>query len=356
MSDSSTAPIIDVHAHAWTVEIEKLVRGRPGHDQHLRTELRRAGEESMRLGAEQMATRGPLLQDPDARLAAMDRAGVDAQVVSIAPTQFHQWTGDAGLARELVDVSHQVIGALVAWRPDRLTGLGVVPQQFPELTADALQDAVLRHGLKGVAISSHAPAVNGGGPIDLSDRRYDDLWACASALGAVILLHPWGCTLEERLDQWYLSNSVGQPVEHVVALSHLIVGGVLERFPGLRLIAAHGGGHLPGMLGRADHAWHHRSDARTTPRPPSTYLRDLWFDSLVYEPEALRRLVDATGADRVVLGSDYPFDMGVEDPVSRVQESGLPPEVVEAVLGGNAHALGLTPAALVTQLAADDAL
>lgn len=351
MSDVSAVPAIDVHAHLWAAEIDSLVTGRPGYDGHLETELRRAGAESMRLGKEQMAARRALLVDPSARLAAMDRAQVQAQVVSISSTQLHHWTRDRGLAREIAILTHDAVAAQVTQCPGRLTGLGVIPQQFPELAVDALEDAVLRHGLRGVEISSHAPGAGDGPPIDLSDRRYDPLWARAVELGAVILMHPWGCTLEERLDQWYLSNSVGQPVEHTVALSHLIVGGVLERFPNLRLIAAHGGGYLPGMLGRADHAWHNRTDARTTPRPPSAYLRSLYFDSLVYQPAALRRLVEAAGADRVVLGSDHPHDMGVEDPVVRVREAGLDAADVEAILGGNALALGLAPAKLTADAA-----
>nr|WP_246242972.1 amidohydrolase family protein [Amycolatopsis pithecellobii] len=135
-------------------------------------------------------------------------------------SQYHHWITDPGAAREL------------AHRPGRLTGLGIVPQQFPKWTVEALDDALAR-GLRGIEIATQASDPDGGPPIELSDRRYDELWARAAELGAVIFVHPWGCTLDERLARWYLANSV----EHAVALSHLIVRGVLERF-------------------RADHAWH----------------------------------------------------------------------------------------------------
>jgi aminocarboxymuconate-semialdehyde decarboxylase len=201
-----------------------------------------------------------------------------------------------------------------------------------------LEDAVTGCGLRGVEISSHAPGV------ELSDQRLEPFWARAEELGAVVFLHPFGCTLDERLDRFYLANTVGQPVENAVALSHLIFSGVLDRHPRLRVLAAHGGGYLPTYLGRSDHAWHVRPEARGCQRPPSEYLSRLYFDSLVHSPGALRALVAAAGAERVLLGSDYPFDMGVTDPVQRVEAAGLPAEAEQAICSGNAARLDLIPA------------
>jgi aminocarboxymuconate-semialdehyde decarboxylase len=116
--------------------------------------------------------------------------------------------------------------------------------------------------------------------------------------------------LGARLDRHYLSNVIGQPLETTIALSHLIFGGVLDRYPGVKILAAHGGGYLPSYIGRSNHAWHARPDARSCARPPGDYLRQIWFDNLVYEPEALRHLVQEAGIDQIVTGSDYPFDMG----------------------------------------------
>ena len=147
------------------------------------------------------------------------------------------------------------------------------------------------------------------------------------------------CTLDERLDRYYLSNIVGQPAENAVALSHLIFSGVLDRHPGLKVVAAHGGGYLPTCLGRADHGWRVRPEARACAEPPSTYLRRIWFDSLVYEPGALRALIGAAGASQVVLGSDHPFDMGVDDPLARLRAALPPGPDLDAVRGGNAVAL-----------------
>jgi aminocarboxymuconate-semialdehyde decarboxylase len=248
-----------------------------------------------------------------------------------------------GLADDIIRATNEGVAAHCARHPGRLSGLGVVPLQHPAVAVAGLEHAVLHCGLHGIEISSHAPDPLGGPPVELSDRALDPLWSRAEELGAVLFLHPWGCTLDERLDRWYLSNSVGQPVEHAVALSHLVFGGVLDRFPRLRVLAAHGGGYLPAHLSRNDHAWSNRPDARGCAEPPSNYLRRMWFDSLVYTPTALDALVRAVGADRVLLGSDYPFDMGVEDPVRNLREMTTDPAVTDAIRGHNAHVLDLLP-------------
>ena len=192
---------------------------------------------------------------------------------------------------------------------------------------------MIGNGLAGVEISSFA------GDVELSDERLEPFWTRAEQLGAVIFLHPFGCSLDERLNVYYLSNTVGQPAENAVALSHLIFSGVLDRHPRLRIVAAHGGGYLPTFIGRSDHAWTVRPEAHECANVPSSYLSRISFDSLVHTPEALRALVAAVGSDRVVLGSDFPFDMGVADPVERVEAAGLTPAEVDAILRGNAERL-----------------
>src|SRR5581483_2341249 len=137
--------------------------------------------------------------------------------------------------------------------------------------------------------------------------------------------------------RFYLANVIGNPTETTVALSHLIFGGVFDRHPRLKVCAAHGGGYLPYYIGRSDHAWLVRPEARTTERPPSEYLGSVWFDSLVYRAETLRHLIDTVGARRVVLGTDYPYDMGVDDPIARLGDvAGLTDGDRSAILGGNA--------------------
>jgi aminocarboxymuconate-semialdehyde decarboxylase len=202
---------------------------------------------------------------------------------------------------------------------------------------EQLDDAAKRLGLRGFEMST---AVN---ERDLSDPSLEPVWAKAEELGCLIFIHPMGCSLGERLQLAYLSNSIGQPVETAVALAHLIFGGVLDRHAGLKVCAAHGGGFLPTYVGRADHAHRIRPDARTMARPPSEYLRQIFFDSLVYSPGALRRLIDQVGTDQVVVGTDYPFDMGHYDIHALVRATDLAAEQRAAILGGNAaRLLGLS--------------
>ena len=327
-------PTIDVHAHVLLPQIEQAVAGRPGLAEARALDARRNGPEALAVSGPMVRDRLPLLTDVEARLSAMEAAGVDVQLVSPSPSHYHYWA-DEELARTVCRLANSGVAAHCARAPERLHGLGLAPIQHPHMAVEALEHA-LALGLRGVEISGHTPGTPGR---ELSDPEFEPFWSAAEQTGAVVFLHPFGCTLDERLDRWYLSNTVGQPVENAVALSHLIFSGVLDRYPGLRIIAAHGGGYLPTYIGRSDHAWRARPDAHRCAEPPSSYLHRLWFDSLVHDPAVLRALIAAAGADRVLLGSDFPFDMGTEDPLGALREADLPEAAYHAVRGGNATSL-----------------
>jgi aminocarboxymuconate-semialdehyde decarboxylase len=323
--------IIDAHAHLILPSVEQAVAGHPGLAAHKELDARRNGAQSLAVSGPMVRERIGLLTDPEKRLAAMDLAGVDGQIVSPSPSHYHYWS-DEDTARTVYELANSGVAEHCATAPDRLFGLGLIPLQHPKMAVEAL-DHALALGLHGVEISSHAPEV------ELSNPELDPLWARAQETNAIIFLHPFGCTLDERLDRWYLSNTVGQPTENAVALSHLIFSGVLDRFPELTIIAAHGGGYLPYYLGRSDHAWRTRPDARGCAELPSSYAKKLYFDSLVHDPAILRQLIEAAGVDRVLLGSDYPFDMGTTDPVGALLAAELPQTAFAAIGGGNAARL-----------------
>lgn len=335
---------IDVHAHLMlpTLAQEVALRAPELTEQAAALEVRRNGPESMKASGAMIGARIPLLTDLGARLAEMDRRGVARQWVSPSPSHFYPWA-DSELARFAWSRAHELLAQHVAGAPDRLDGLGLIPLQHPEQCVEALEDAVLNHGFLGVEISSFADAHPGdpsyADTVELSDPRLDAFWARAEELRAVVFLHPFGCSLDERLDSQYLTNTVGQPVENAIALSHLIFSGVLDRFPDLVLVAAHGGGYLPTAIGRSDRAWQVRPEARTCKRIPSSYLTHLYFDTVVHSVMQLRQLVEVVGIQQVVLGSDYPFDMGTEEPV----------RFVEQALGGSEQVEFLTAHELAMQ-------
>ncbi|HEX6467686.1 MAG TPA: amidohydrolase family protein [Streptosporangiaceae bacterium] len=324
-------PAIDVHAHVLLPEVDQAAAGHPGLAAARELDARRNGPEALAVSGAMVRERIPKLTDVNERLTAMDAAGVDVQLVSPSPSHYHYWA-DEDLARTLWDLTNTGTAAHCAHAPDRLYGLGLVPLQHPDLAAEAL-DHALSLGLRGVEISSHAPGR------DLSDPAYEPFWRRAEHTGALLFLHPFGCTLDERLNRWYLSNTVGQPTENAVALSHLIFSGVLDRHPDLKIIAAHGGGYLPTHIGRSDHAWRARTDTRGCAHPPSSYLRRLYFDSLVHDPHVLAELIRVAGARRVLLGSDFPFDMGTGDPLGALRAANLPDADFQAVRGANAASL-----------------
>lgn len=329
---------IDVHAHLLMPELQEAVTKRAPDQVAAASalELKRHGAQSITVSGQMIRDRWLQLTDRQERLRSMEATGVAHQWVSPSPSHFYPWA-DKDLATWVYQQAHSIMAEHVAEAPDHLTGMGLVPLQHPELCVDALNDAVLNHGFIGIEISSFA------GEVELSDERLEPLWARAAELGAIIFLHPFGCSLDERLDRYYLANTVGQPVENAVAISHLIFGGVLDRHPSLKIIAAHGGGYLHAGIGRADRAWSVRPEAAGCVHPPSQYLSKMYYDTVVHSELALKQLIESVGSERVVLGSDFPFDMGLDAPVRQVQESlrnqGFSSHVESSILYQNATAL-----------------
>jgi aminocarboxymuconate-semialdehyde decarboxylase len=339
----TAAPIVDVHAHALVLPAHEIALAAPGAADARATEALTFGAEAIDVNRRQIGRILPLLTELDARLAEMDRMGVDIQVVSPSPQHYHEWA-DAATSAKLSRLVNEGIAELCSRRPDRLVGLGLVPLHHPALAVDELSHAVMGLGLRGVEISTSA------GGRELSHPDLEPFWACAEELGALVFIHPWGCTLGDRLDRHYLANVVGQPVETTLALSHLIFSGLLDRHPRLRVLSSHGGGYLPYYTGRSDHAWEVRPDARMPQRRPSEYLKRLYFDGLVYDPQTLAALIARVGAAQVMLGTDYPFDMGVEDPLARLDAVlGLSAEDSALIRGATAASLlGIPTAARVS--------
>ena len=263
----------------------------------------------------------------------MDAMGVDIQVISPSPNQYYYWA-DVDLAKQIVATQNEHIASVRAAHPERLRGLGNVALQHAELSVQQLTDCIGKFGLCGVEISS---VVNG---LELSDARFERFWAKAEELGCLVFIHPFGTSLGERVNRYYMGNIIGQPIETTIALSHLIFGGVLDRYPGLKIFAAHGGGYLPSYVGRSDHGFEVRPEARKMKHKPSEYLERIYFDSLVYTLEGLRHLIEQVGVAHVLLGTDYPFDMGAYEPEKLIASvPGLADKDREQILGGNAARL-----------------
>lgn len=325
--------VIDIHNHVATPACQTLVEGLASPLDDPFTFF--SGAETKAYNAAHFAELAPKLTDPVRRLEDMDRMGVDRQVLSVAPPQLYYWT-DPALGRRLARLQNDHLAELVAKHPDRFSGLATVPLQDVDAAVAELDFAVGELGLSGVEICTN---VNG---LDLDDRRFRPFFARAADLGVVVLIHPHGFTHGQRLMDYYLTNVIGNPLESTIATTRLIHGGVLEELPDLRLCVVHGGGYLPFYASRMDHAWRERPEGRhhIPDRPPSSYLRQIFVDCLVYDPAHLGFLVQQMGADRVVVGTDYPYDMGFHDPVGLVSATaGLSDDDRHRILAGNAAAL-----------------
>jgi predicted TIM-barrel fold metal-dependent hydrolase len=278
---------IDVHAHCQFHEAGALLGD--GGDASLVSPVR---------GAEEVFV------DINQRLAAMDSQAVDMEVLSMNPF----WYGrDRDLAGKIVKLQNEKLAELCASKPDRFAGFASLTLQAPDLAVQELEIAIKKQGLKGAAIGG---AVNGEA---FSDSKFHPVWAKAEELGVPLFIHPQGIPeLNKRLTgNGWLSNAIAFPAETSIALSHLIFEGTFDRFPKLKVIAAHGGGFLPSYADRSDHAClvgpkGCNPDIKLQ-KQPTEYLKQIYFDSLIFTPEAIRHLAAQVGASQIVLGSDYPY-------------------------------------------------
>jgi aminocarboxymuconate-semialdehyde decarboxylase len=332
-SSAASARAIDVHAHVIVPEVYAAAAAYnifsempadPGVTETMRTQTReRAGLVVARMS------------DLDERMGRMDAMGVEIQVLSASLVhQGLEWA-DAQESLRLVRMTNEWIARAVGARPARLIGLGTLPLHVPALAVSELERCRRELGLAGVAISTTA------GGLELGDEALRPFWGKAEELGGVVYIHPGG-NRDRRFKRYHLWNSVGQAFEEAMAISSLMYDGVLERFPGLRICVSHGGGYMPFYMGRIDRNYAEKPSTRVNmTRPPIDYLRMLYFDSCVYERAVLQHLVDKVGAERVLLGSDYP--MGEMQPVEVVTgtETLSAAQKEQIVRGNAARWLGL---------------
>jgi len=323
---------VDVHAHIFVPESEALVTPRLDPADYAMTRF--TADLSARINDDQGADRHAQMTDPEVRCAELDALGIDFQLVTVAPFQCY-YSLDAGLAAEANALTNAEIARFVAARPERFAGLGVVTLQDPDRAVAELDAIMATPGMKGVIVRTNVMGE------ELAEPRFEPFFVRAEALGAVVMLHPSGFTHGERLRRHYLTNTIGNPLETTIALAHLILGGTLERLPDLKLLALHGGGFIASYFGRFDHAWGARDDATgNLPHPPSHYLRKVWIDTLVHGQDQLAALLAAFGPERLVMGTDYPFDMAEYDPIGHIAGlDGIDEATFSALAGGNAARL-----------------
>jgi aminocarboxymuconate-semialdehyde decarboxylase len=277
----------------------------------------------------------PDFYEAERMIADMDDRQVEMAAISAAPPTLGYWA-EAGAAREMAGGMNESIAERVRLYPERFIGLGSVPLQDVEAAAAEARRAVRELGLSGFQIGSHVGGKN------LSHPDFWPFFEAIAALDVPLFIHPYLPAGEERMQDYYLHNLVGMVAETGLAIASVIYGGVLERWPGLKLCFAHAGGVYPYIAGRSDHGYRvrQRECGAAIPRPPSYYFRQLYFDSITFEPRALRFLIDLVGSERVVIGSDYPFDMGPAQPVGEVRDNPYLSEVEkEQICGGNAARL-----------------
>jgi aminocarboxymuconate-semialdehyde decarboxylase len=325
---------IDVHAHCVPVGVlETLLTegGRYGIEL-----AERNGRYAALIGGRvQTSDILPSLSDTPRRLAAMDAAGVDVQLLS-SWIDLTAYALDAATGLRYSRMFNEGLAATVAEAPERFRALATVPLQAPKEAAEELRHAITALGHVGVEI---ATTVDGR---ELDDPDLEPFWASAEELRAVVVVHPYASLAGRNVSRYGLNNLIGNPAETTLALGHLIFGGVLERHPDLRLVLVHGGGFAPYQIGRWDRGFSTgaRGAAEHLTRAPGEWLRRLYFDTVLHSALSLRHLVDVVGAEHVVLGSDYPFVMGEPEPVRSLDAvPGLGDGDRELILGGTLAAL-----------------
>jgi aminocarboxymuconate-semialdehyde decarboxylase len=271
--------------------------------------------------------------DIEQRLRDMDAAGVDVQVLSATP-QTYLYGQEAALAAATSAVQNEQIAKLVAAHPGRFMGIATLPMQAPELAAAELRRAIGKLGLRGTMLGSNVLGKN------LDDPSFEPLWATAEELGAFVFVHPVNVAGADRLKSYYLQNLIGNPLDTTIAAACLVFGGVLDRHPKLKIVLAHGGGFTPYQAARWEHGWAVRPEPKkNVPVQPKNIAGRFLYDTILHSDKTLEMMIALVGADHVMLGSDYPYDMGMLDCVRHVRSLAISEADRAGILGGRAETL-----------------
>jgi aminocarboxymuconate-semialdehyde decarboxylase len=277
----------------------------------------------------------PEFLEAEAKLADMDRLGIDASVLSIAPPLFF-YDQPAPEAAAFAERANDALAELVA-DAARLHGFATLPLQDGDRAARELERCVRALGLLGAQVGTNC------GPLPIDAPQLSPVLEAAESLGVPLMLHPYYVGSKPMLEDYYFTNSIGNPLDTFIAAARLIHSGALERHPGLEVVLVHAGGFMPYQLGRLDHAFAVRTEPRAAiDREPSSYLPRFWFDSITHSDASLEFLVSFAGTDRIVLGTDLPFDMGDPLPLERIRRVGVDPDQLGATA---ASLLGIEVAA-----------
>ena len=308
----SKPPIIDIHAHYYPESYMQVLAqyGYPYGTVYSNA----APADAQTPGATSYQRPDSAFTDLDKRIAAMDQQGVTMQALSV-PSPWVFWK-DSELAAELARTYNDAASAAHVAHPSRLVGLVTLPMHDPDLALAELERAARLPGMRGVGLGTHAAGC------ELSDRMFFPVYERIAALGLPIFLHYAPLTViggNDRLKQFQLGNLIGNAVETAIAAAHFVFGGVLDAFPTLKVCLPHAGGVLPILIGRWDQGHRVRSECKHLPHPPSHYLRRFTYDTVSHSDAVMEFLVKLVGAERIMLGSDYCFDMGYERPVEMVE-------------------------------------
>jgi aminocarboxymuconate-semialdehyde decarboxylase len=321
--------IVDVHSHFFPDRfLTALDRAGPRHGRAVETD----GADRIVWSSPRQPSRiGPLFWDVAERLASLDRWGITVQALSLSPPMLY-WA-PAALGRDLAAVFNEEVAAISRAHPGEFIAFATLPLQDVE-AAVAEAERAARAGCRALYVGTN---VNGR---YLDDPSFAPLWECAVRLGLPVFTHPLNNAGEERMSEWHLGNSVGNPNETALAAARLILAGVLDRYPALQLVLAHGGGSFPFIAARLDHTFTARPEVRgVIPQPPSAYLRRVYTDTITHGDRQLAFLIEAAGADRVLLGTDLPYDMADAVAARRIERLGLEPSAVLAICRRNAERL-----------------
>ena len=323
---------IDIHAHFAPRDCFDMVDDN-GKKFGPSIDVDPSGQELLTIEGFKLGPVARQLYDPQARLADMNRMGVDMQAVSVPPTHFfYNTNSDLGLC--LSQKLNDAISEMTKAYPGRFVGIANVPMQDIGKAGPELKRAVKQLGLKGVQINSNINGKN------LDEPELLPFFEAAAALDVPVFIHPHYVAGVDRLSKYYLTNLIGNPFDTTIAIASLIFGGILEKFPKLKFVCAHAGGCAPYIQGRWEHGYRHVWGTKyVLPKPPGEYLKKMYFDTIAHYKPALNYLASTQGVDYLVMGSDYPFDMADMNPVSSVNQLAVSSKDKEKIMRTNAEQL-----------------